>query len=386
MLSFNDNHKKALTVSQINLYIKEIIEHDQQLSDIWLIGEITNIKHYKIGNQLYFTLSDDHSQINCVIFQSFINNITFDLKNGQKVCARGKLRIYQKRGTYNFQVAYMMPIGVGDLALAFEKLKTKLAKEGLFNPEYKQEIPLYPQRIALITAPGSAAMIDFISIFEKLAPQAKLYLVPTVMQGVKAPLSIMSSLDILAKFKKIDVVIILRGGGSPEDLACFNDEALIRSIFAFSIPVVAAIGHEIDYTLTDFVADLRLPTPTAAAQALGQPFVAARIEVQNIIEEMKQLVQDRFSEIKAQLTDLLKNTSEQTGSLMNTKKELLEVLLKRLDLANPLHKLQQGFSICRHLKTRKIIKSIRHISPETELEFQLRDGSCEAKVIQIHEY
>jgi len=258
----NYTESKIYTVSKLNKYIKKLFENDFNLQHIWILGEISNFKLHSSGH-MYFVLKDKESQIRCVMFRGNNCNLRFMPGDGMKVKVRGDVSVYEKRGEYQLYVKEIIEAGKGELYLAFERLKTKLKDEGLFSEKIKKKLPLIPQKIAVITSPTGAAIRDVITISLRRFPNLSILVVPSLVQGTFAAQEIAKKIDFLNKyFKDLDFIIIGRGGGSLEELWAFNEEVLARS----KIPIVSAVGHETDFTISDFVADLRSPTPSAAAE------------------------------------------------------------------------------------------------------------------------
>ncbi len=372
----------TLTVSAINLLIKDNLETDPSLQGVSVQGEITNLKFYQAGQQVYFNLTDGESQLNCVIYSSFFQNVGFKLQNGIQVVVNGKVRLFHKKGSISFQVIYMQPAGAGALAQSFEALKEKLMKEGLFDAARKKPIPLYPEKVGLITAWDSAAMNDYVTISRKLTPHMKIGVLPATMQGLTSPASVTSAL-MLAEATDLDVVIILRGGGSSEDLASFNDEQLVRQIASCKVPTVTAIGHEIDYTLSDFVADLRVPTPTAAAQRIAEPFLTFIKNTRYVLDYQSESLFRDWQNLSDQAQELFAESNRITQDRLGQAKSSADQLIHRLTLADPLYKLRQGYSINRLKSSGKIVKSTTQIEVGSVVVSQLNDGAFESTVSQI---
>ncbi|MFC1770630.1 exodeoxyribonuclease VII large subunit [Candidatus Margulisiibacteriota bacterium] len=373
--------KKAYSVSELNSLIKENLEIDPGLANVWVEGEITNLRFYQLGKQLYFNLSDGKAQINCVVFASSLPRFKNQLKEGLSAIAFGKVQYYQKRGTVSFQVFYLMPKGEGLLSKKFEELKAKLLKEGIFDKEHKKPIPPFPTNIALITAYDSAAMWDFITISRKLVPHLKLSVIPAVMQGTKCSKSITEALDLAEEQEGLDLLVVLRGGGSAEDLAGFNDENLVRRIAANTLPIISAVGHEIDYTLTDFAADLRMPTPTAAAQKVAENYLHVQENISQNIKFIFNQIAGQIIDFNEQYFDLLKNLEENMEDKILALKDNVSALFHRLGLANPVHKLEQGYSICRKADTNKVVKTVTSIKNGDLILTELKDGKLKSKVL-----
>ena len=258
--------ESVVTVSQINRYIKLKIDHDIKLSDVSVKGEISNfIEHQKTGH-LYFTLKDNDSSIKALMFKQNTYKLKFPLKNGEKVIIKGNISVFERDGTYQIYAKDILPDGEGDIYANLEKLKQKLNEEGLFSLEHKRKIPKYPDKIGIVTSKSGAAIEDMLNILNRRYPLCNIYLYPALVQGDNAAKTIINGIKYFNKSLKVDTIIIGRGGGSAEDLWCFNDETLAREIYNSEIPIISAVGHEIDFTISDFVADLRAPTPSAAAE------------------------------------------------------------------------------------------------------------------------
>jgi exodeoxyribonuclease VII large subunit len=367
--------KEVLNISELNEYLKDLIDSDYYLHDIFLQGEITNLRHYKLGQQIYFNLTDGQSQINCVLFSSFQKLIKTELKDGLKVIVRGKINFYKKKGSLTFQVAYIIPQGEGLLSKGFEALKKKLQNEGLFDEAKKKPIPQLPNSVALVTAYDSAAMWDFVSIIKEQAPHIKIFLVPAVMQGVKSVFSLVKAIDIAEEYKNPpELIVIARGGGSAEDLNSFNDELLVRRISACGIPVISAIGHEIDYTLADFVSDFRVPTPTAAAQTLAKHSLEIKQRLASSMSIINFAMDSKLSCMKKDVDSLLISSLKNIKSRFQGLRLSMDYINRRLDVANPMHKFDQGYSICRLADSNKIIRSVNQVKSGTKTITELKDG------------
>lgn len=372
---------QLFSVSDINFYIKNLLESDVILDDIWVVGELSNVKAYTKGGQIYFTLSDGQSQLSSVMYDTYSSQLPFTLKDGLQVVARGKIKLFHKKGYYVFQCAYMALQGIGNQTKAFEQLKAQLLKEGLFDPERKKSIPKYPEKVGLITGENSAAQWDFVSICHQLTPHIQMILIPAIMQGVQSADSVMRALDQAELYPGLDILFILRGGGSSEDLASFNDEALVRRVARCTLPTISAIGHEVDYTLTDFVADLRMPTPGAAARHIAQPYLEFKTNLTDQLERLPQQFQnlidvkrDYLMQSLADIYDLIEE------KFLNTKQKI-EYFMVRLEQSNPLRKIRQGYTITRLLNQQKIIKSIADVSKNQIIVTQVSDGTFQSKII-----
>lgn len=273
------------SVSQINRYIKNLIEKDIFLRDIFIEAEISNFKVHTSGH-FYFTLKDEFAAINTVMYKSYSRDIKFLPENGMKVTVYGYISIYEKTGQYQLCVKIMEPTGKGALYAAFEQLKNKLEKEGLFDIGRKRRIPRFPRKIAVLTSPVGAAIRDIIRISERRNPNIKIIVVPVIVQGESAAKSICDGLSLINRYKDADVIILGRGGGSIEDLWCFNEESVARAVFKSKIPVISAVGHETDFTISDFVADFRASTPSAAAEIAVPSLYDIRDNVYALYDEL----------------------------------------------------------------------------------------------------
>lgn len=284
----------VFSVREITRYIKTVLERERTLQGVLVRGEISNCKYHTSGH-LYFTLKDESAEMRCVMWRDRVYEQSFRCEEGMRVIAEGSITLFERAGQYQLNIFSLQADGVGNLFLAFEQLKRKLEAEGLFEAARKRQLPAIPHRIALLTSPTGAVAHDFINVSTRRWRGRKLVLVPTAVQGAQAPASIIRSLKLAAKLTAVDVIVLARGGGSFEELSCFNDEGVARAIAASPIPVVSAIGHETDYTIADFVADLRAPTPSAAAEII----VPDRQGVSDYLRGVQRRIIDRT---RAQIT------------------------------------------------------------------------------------
>lgn len=365
-----------ITVSALNNYLKRKFEADVHLGHVYLKGEISNSKLHTRGH-LYFSIKDDTSVISAVMFSTNASTLNFDPKDGTKVFVEGKVTVYEGSGKYQIVVSKMQPDGIGELYIAYEKLKAQLEKEGLFKPELKKPIPKYPKRIGIVTAPTGAAIRDILSTIKRRFPIAETLLFPALVQGETAKFSIVENIE-KARDYDLDVLIVGRGGGSIEDLWAFNEEIVARAIYACPIPVISAVGHEVDFTIADFVADLRAPTPTGAAE-LAVPNMA---DVFRLLENYKIRMQtgmvNRIEFLKKRLDALansytLKNPSvfyeakEQKLSILMDKlttiiNNKLELYQKRLDTVTGSYVLKNPLSFYEKDRERIVLLRTRLVS------------------------
>jgi len=370
----------CLSISEFNTTIKHLLEDELALDDLWLSGEISNLKSYAKGNQWYFTLSDAQSNLNGFMYETTLSRIGFVPENGQKIVARGRVRFFQKRGQFMFQAVHLSLDGKGDLSQAFEHLKAQLLAEGLFEPDRKLPLPLYPEKVAIVTAHNSAAMWDFLTICHRRAPHIEITVIPAVMQGYTSPDSVIEALTI-ADDNHYDAIVLMRGGGSAEDLAAFNYEKLVRFIASLTTPLISAIGHEIDFTLSDFVADHRSATPSAAAQDLTQHLSAFKAQSPRQLQFLLNRFQSHLTQTQHSLISQLEQGRQHIENSLSRAEEKLTQLSIRLAQTNPLHKLNQGYSITRHAETQSIISSTTQVSEGETLQIEVKDGSILAKTL-----
>lgn len=393
----------ALTVSELNGYIKKIFDSDRTLSAVTVKGEISNFVNHKSGH-LYFSLKDTDSQIRAVMFRSSAQRLKFLPENGMKVVLHGSVTVYQRDGSYQLYVNSMEPDGIGALYLAYEQLKERLSGEGLFDDIYKKAIPRFPEKIGVITSPTGAAVRDIINVTGRRYPLAKIYLYPSLVQGDGAAENLICALDYFEKTKLVDVIIIGRGGGSIEDLWAFNSEQLARKIFSMSIPIISAVGHETDFTICDFVSDLRAPTPSAAAE-LSVPDIRELIMrldgmSERLSDALMRLVERKREKLNIVMSsEIFKNPlvpinakrdllSEKCNEIISNIKKIIEQ--KRIDLAlkteklnalNPLSVMSRGYAVAEI--DGNIIKSVKKIAKGDVLTVKFSDGTVEADVTKI---
>ena len=414
--------RRYITVTTLNKYLKNKFDTDPNIQTLFLKGEISNFKGHTRGH-LYFTLKDEGSRINAVMFSSSASKLNFVPKDGKKVLDVGRVSIYEPNGGYQIYINEMQEDGVGNLYLKFEELKKKLSAEGLFDPMYKKEIPKFPTRIGIVTAPTGAAIRDILSTIKRRFPSVETILFPALVQGELA------ANDIVEQIRKaddynLDVLIVGRGGGSIEDLWSFNEEIVARAIFAARTPIISAVGHEIDFTISDFVADLRAPTPTGAAEMavpnivdvrnfLNQLDIRLNKDIKNLIDintkkldtfkknyvltnplatfEIKeQKLDNMFNDLNNKIRHILdirakKLDNIKTNYALNNPDTLIyqfnnsyELLLNKLNLLNPLSILSKGYSVVS--KDNKAIKDIKDVKIKDKINIKLYKGTIDAIV------
>ena len=412
-----------LTVSQINAYINKKLRQDVNLKNIYVRGEISNYKTYPSGHS-YFTLKDKKSQISAVMFKGSKRFLKFEPKNGMKVIIKGKVEVYEANGKYQLYATRITEDGIGELHIAFEQLKKKLEKEGLFDDAHKKEIPKYPKRIGVITAQTGAAIRDIITTIKKRYPICEILVFSTLVQGDMAAEQIVRQIRFSQKFD-IDTLIVGRGGGSIEDLWPFNEEIVAREIYACKTPVISAVGHEIDYTISDFVADKRAPTPTGAAVLAVPDLNEVKFKIGQIQDRINKNIQDKLMQNKTKLDNISqKQIFKNPESIYEIKEMNLDNLISKLDFAskniitenqnrlfklensvilknpheitkkkrikfeknidkleilNPLVTLKRGYTMAKIGD--KVISSSKDVKSGDELDIEFDDGTINTKVI-----
>jgi len=392
----------CISVTQLNEYIKTILEGNAFLSNVCLRGEISNFTNHRSGH-FYFSMKDENSLIRAVMFRSAASRLKFMPENGMKVLLRGSVSLFVRDGQYQIYVTSMEPDGIGSLYLAFEQLKQKLSKEHLFDEDRKKPIPAFPSCIGVITSPTGAAVRDIINILGRRFPLAEIVLYPSLVQGNDAPAQLIQGIKHFNGKSSADVIIIGRGGGSMEDLWAFNDEGLAYAISESEIPVISAVGHETDFTICDFVSDLRAPTPSAAAELAVPDIIDFKREINNSLSYMSAALTRKISSEKQKL-ELLKNRrlfgdpefylqdkkmlvtflNDKLSGLITSKtsecKQKLASIAGKMDAMSPLSTLSRGYSIGYNLTKENPLQSINDAAVGDEVEFRLKDGSLLTKV------
>jgi exodeoxyribonuclease VII large subunit len=368
-----------LTVSDLTYRIKEILEYDEGLQDIYVQGEVSNCTIHSSGHA-YFTLKDEDAQLSCVMFKKYLTSKGKEiLKQGARLMVRGCVTVYPQRGNYQLMVEEIKSAGVGNLYLEFLRLKEKLSQEGLFDVNHKKALPAFPKTIGIVTSPTGAVIQDILQTLERRFPCVEVMLAPALVQGDGGAVSVMIALKRLMYTPGIDVIIIARGGGSIEDLWCFNDELLARDVFACPIPVISAIGHETDFTILDFVADMRASTPTAAAEMVAPDRFELLSLLNGVHSQLRTFVQYQLNN-KAQVLDDLEGRLEmQKNYLFESKKSEISLLQANLQQFNPQAFLERGFTLT--LKDGKVIKSAKQVSSGDVIETVLKDTRIQSIVI-----
>jgi len=420
-------NNKYLTVSAINRYLKAKFENDDNLRVVFLKGEISNIKYHTTGH-IYFSIKDETSKINAIMFSSSAKKLLFKPVDGSKVLVTGRISVYEATGGYQIYVDEMLEDGIGNLYIAFEKLKQDLAKEGLFDQKYKKPIPKIPNRVGVVTASTGAAIKDIISTIKRRYPICEVILFPSLVQGDNAKEDIVKNIK-LAENYDLDVLIVGRGGGSIEDLWPFNEEIVARAIFECSIPTISAVGHEIDFTIADYVADMRAPTPTGAAEmavpnitdlinninnlnirlneainkkinyqklyldsiknsfVIKNPLImyeGKKQKLDYLIDNLNKILIKKYESAKHKFELLKNNYILSKPELLYKEKTLkLNNLIEKLELINPLGVLKRGYTLT--YQDNKVINDINNIKIDSNIDIKFHNGTVSAKVLEIKE-
>ena len=416
---------KYITVSQITRYLKYKFDNDSNLNNVFLKGEISNFKAHTRGH-FYFTIKDEGSRINAVMFASQASKLNFKVEDGMKVLVRGRISVYEATGGYQIYVEDLAIDGLGNLYLEYEKLKKKLAAEGLFDKDLKKPIPKFPEKIGIVTAPTGAAIRDILSTIKRRWPICETILFPSLVQGKEAAPDIVKNIKLAEKYN-LDLLIIGRGGGSIEDMWCFNDEEVAHTIFNCPIPIISAVGHEIDFTIADFVADLRAPTPTGAAEMavpnkndfykyidqvnirlnqviskilsdrrskldtlknsyiLKNPISIYEIKEQkfdNIFEKINLIIANRIKDERSNLNNYLDKVVISVDKILEKKKNNYLNFVNKLEILNPLLTIKRGYSISKI--NDKVVSSIKNIKKNDKMIVELNDGNVTTIVEEIN--
>ncbi|HHY46459.1 MAG TPA: exodeoxyribonuclease VII large subunit [Firmicutes bacterium] len=400
------SYLKVFSVAEVTRHIKGLVESDEELSGIWVRGEISNFNHHSSGH-MYFSLKDETCRLRCVMFRSHNVNLSYSLHDGLVVFAYGSIGVYEKSGDYQLYVEMVEPAGVGTLYLAFLQLRDKLSREGLMDPARKRPLPSFPLSVGVVTSPSGAAVRDIISVISRRAPWVHIVIAPALVQGDEAPASIVQAIELLNAYGGVDVLIVGRGGGASEELVAFNDERVARAIAASKVPVISAVGHEIDYTIADLVADRRAPTPSAAAEIavpdraqLASLVATLFARMNSAIARQIQTRRSKLSELsderpfrmplepiyqrRQRLDDALKAIRLSILRRLQSNRERLAAVAGRMDALNPLSILKRGYAVLRLLPGHEVVRSVRQVSTGAPVEVLVADGVvyCEVRDVQ----
>lgn len=395
------NNERTITVTQLNEYVKALIDSDELLQTVVVSGEISNFKNHYATGHLYFSLKDEKSLVKCVMFARDASRLRFEPDNGAAVTVWGRISVFPRDGAYQLYVGFMSPTGLGDQFSSFEMLKNKLMNEGLFDAAYKKPIPKFPRRIGVVTSPTGAAVRDILNILGRRWPIAEIKLYPALVQGAGAALSIERGINYFTDNDSADVIIVGRGGGSGEDLSAFNDEGVARAIFRSHIPIISAVGHETDVSISDFVSDLRAPTPSAAAELavpdmneyLGTMMLMLS-RAKSIVSKQVELYETKLSALStsAVLSKPEKYLQLREADIRNYsirlenafKFKLMDScasfsrLVSRLDDLNPLSVLSRGYTVVK--KDDSLIRSSTELSKGESVDIVFADGTVKAVI------
>ncbi len=400
-----DNTHNALTVTELNNYIKGVFDNDRALQNVYVKGEISNFKSHSTGH-LYFSLKDEGGVLRAVMFRSSAGSLPFIPENGMKVIAHGRISSFVRDGQYQLYADSMEPDGIGALYIAYEQLKRKLEAAGLFDPKRKKALPKIPSRIGIITSPTGAAIRDMINVTGRRFPYAKIILYPALVQGPGAAPDLIRGLEYFNNNSAADVIIIGRGGGSIEDLWAFNDEKLAYAVAMSNIPVISAVGHETDFTICDFVADRRAPTPSAAAEIAVPDTLELKTKFNNVIKHEAMSIERIITRHREKLSYLSASRTLTSPRVMIDDKRMATVLLAermqsaeanavnraklslgiiagKLEALNPLSVIARGYSAV-YKENKELVKSVDQLSVGMNINFKTSDGSASATVIEIN--
>ena len=392
---------RVLSVSGVNQYLKRLLQNDELLADVVIRGEISNFTHHRSGH-MYFSLKDTNSMLKCVMFRTYAENLTFRPEHGLEVLVTGSISVFERDGVYQLYVENMLPAGAGALHIAYEQLKEKLTQEGLFSSERKRNLPAFPTRIGVITSPTGAAVQDMLSILRRRNKLINIDFIPAIVQGQEGAASLCWALDKMYE-QPVDVIIVGRGGGSLEDLWCFNEETVVRKIAASPVPIISAVGHETDFTLADFAADVRAATPSMAAELAAPSLeklleglaLKTRLLEQNYRRQLekKRLKLDRYAHhpllcqpqrllaeqhqlVDKQATALIKAMD----NILNKKQHNFILAAEKLDSLSPLKVLSRGYSVCQDLDG-KVIHSPEELTINQHFKVTLQQGELYGRVV-----
>lgn len=395
----------TITVSQLNTYVKSLIENDPRLTLINVSGEISNFKNHFSSGHWYFTLKDHNASVRCVMFRSAASRVKFDVTDGLAVILKGRVSLYEKDGQYQFYAEEMHPVGEGDLALQFKQVKEKLEQEGLFDQSSKRPLVKFPKRIAVVTSDTGAAVRDILNITATRYPACEILMCPVLVQGDMAARDMIKTLDRVYALDNIDTIIIGRGGGSAEDLHCFNDEVLARKIYESPFPVISAVGHEIDFTICDFVADVRASTPSHAAELAVPDMADLQNRVDSLTNMLKSKVLFKYNSYSTKLSTIQTRISPARYEriLQNKQLELDRItdkivssvncqlqnaqnvaaqLASRIDALSPLKVMARGFSVI--TKNSMCVSGVADLKVGDNITATLKDGNVDCLITSIN--
>lgn len=396
---------KILSVSQVNMYIKALLDEIPQVKNVYICGEISNFKHYYNSGHMYFTLKDDKSQLKAVMFKSDNYRLKFTPENGMKVICFGQVGVYERDGVYQLYCLDMQPDGVGALTIAFEQLKVQLAEEGLFDEEHKKAIPQYPQKIGVATSKMGAAVEDIKNVISRRYPLCEIIIVPTMVQGESAAQDIADSIRFIDENLGVDTIIVGRGGGSLEDLWAFNTETVARAVYSCKTPIISAVGHETDFTICDFVSDMRAPTPSAAAELAVPDIKSLIFQLNNFSVSIEKSLDFKisqcetgvkrykdyfsksnvdlfYSNIRDKMAQYNEKLKDSITRIIENQTNILSKNAEMLDNLSPLKILSRGYSVVKNEKS-DIVTDSSNVNVGDNVEIILSNGAFKATVNEV---
>lgn len=396
---------KILSVSQVNMYIKALLDEIPQVKNVYICGEISNFKHYYNSGHMYFTLKDDKSQLKAVMFKSDNYRLKFTPENGMKVICFGQVGVYERDGVYQLYCRDMQPDGVGALTIAFEQLKVQLAEEGLFDEEHKKAIPQYPQKIGVATSKMGAAVEDIKNVISRRYPLCEIIIVPTMVQGESAAQDIADSIRFIDENLGVDTIIVGRGGGSLEDLWAFNTETVARAVYSCKTPIISAVGHETDFTICDFVSDMRAPTPSAAAELAVPDIKSLIFQLNNFSVSIEKSLDFKisqcetgvkrykdyfsksnvdlfYSNIRDKMAQYNEKLKDSITRIIENQTNILSKNVEMLDNLSPLKILSRGYSVVKNEKS-DIVTDSSNVNVGDNVEIILSNGAFKATVNEV---
>lgn len=396
---------KILSVSQVNMYIKALLDEIPQVKNVYICGEISNFKHYYNSGHMYFTLKDDKSQLKAVMFKSDNYRLKFTPENGMKVICFGQVGVYERDGVYQLYCRDMQPDGVGALTIAFEQLKVQLAEEGLFDEEHKKAIPKYPQKIGVATSKMGAAVEDIKNVISRRYPLCEIIIVPTMVQGESAAQDIADSIRFIDENLGVDTIIVGRGGGSLEDLWAFNTETVARAVYSCKTPIISAVGHETDFTICDFVSDMRAPTPSAAAELAVPDIKSLIFQLNNFSVSIEKSLDFKisqceigvkrykdyfsksnvdlfYSNIRDKMAQYSEKLKDSITRIIENQTNILSKNAEMLDNLSPLKILSRGYSVVKNEKS-DIVTDSSNVNVGDNVEIILSNGAFKATVNEV---
>lgn len=396
---------KILSVSQVNMYIKALLDEIPQVKNVYICGEISNFKHYYNSGHMYFTLKDDKSQLKAVMFKSDNYRLKFTPENGMKVICFGQVGVYERDGVYQLYCRDMQPDGVGALTIAFEQLKVQLAEEGLFDEEHKKAIPKYPQKIGVATSKMGAAVEDIKNVISRRYPLCEIIIVPTMVQGESAAQDIADSIRFIDENLGVDTIIVGRGGGSLEDLWAFNTETVARAVYSCKTPIISAVGHETDFTICDFVSDMRAPTPSAAAELAVPDIKSLIFQLNNFSVSIEKSLDFKisqceigvkrykdyfsksnvdlfYSNIRDKMAQYSEKLKDSITRILENQTNILSKNAEMLDNLSPLKILSRGYSVVKNEKS-DIVTDSSNVNVGDNVEIILSNGAFKATVNEV---